>query len=120
VPPEKSRDALAALRREFSGLSVVRATSPLDHASSWIELFHPKVSKGKTAAWLASELCIDHRNTIAIGNDYNDVDLLEWAAHSFVVENAPADMRAEFKTVSSNDNGGVAEAVSVLEPVLYP
>jgi hydroxymethylpyrimidine pyrophosphatase-like HAD family hydrolase len=48
------------------------------------------------------------------------VDLLEWAAHSFVVENAPADMRAEFETVSSNDNGGVAEAVSVLEPVLYP
>lgn len=111
VPAEKSSDALDALRREFSGLSVVRATSPLDHASNWIELFHPKVSKGKTAAWLASELCIDHRNTIAIGNDYNDADLLEWAAHSFVVENAPADMRAEFETVSSNDNGGVAEAV---------
>jgi len=111
VPPEMSRDALDTLRHEFPGLSMVHATSPLDHASSWIELFHPKVSKGKTAAWLATELCIDCRNTIAIGNDYNDVDLLEWATHSFVVENAPDDMKSGFETVSSNDNGGVAEAV---------
>jgi hydroxymethylpyrimidine pyrophosphatase-like HAD family hydrolase len=39
------------------------------------------------------------------------VDLLEWATHSFVVENAPDDMKSGFETVSSNDNGGVAEAV---------
>jgi hypothetical protein len=45
-----------------------------------------------------------------VGNDYNDLDLLEWAAHSFVVENAPDDMKNRFETVSSNNNGGVAEA----------
>ena len=111
VPPEKSRDALEVLRRGLPGLSVVHATSPLDHESSWIELFHPEVSKGKTAAWLASELGIDGGNTIAVGNDYNDLDLLEWAAHSFVVENAPDDMKSRFETVSSNNDGGVAEAV---------
>jgi len=111
VPPEKSRDALEAVRSGLPGLSVVHATSPLDHESSWIELFHPEVSKGKTAAWLASRLDIDHGNTIAIGNDYNDLDLLEWAAYSFVVKNAPDDMKSRFETVSSNNNGGVAEAV---------
>ena len=112
VPPEKSRDALEAVRNGLPGLSVVHATSPLDHESSWIELFHPEVSKGKTAAWLASELDIDFGNTIAIGNDYNDLDLLEWAAHSFVVENAPDDMKSRFETVSSNNDGGVADAVA--------
>jgi len=111
VPSEESRDALEAVRRGLPDLSVVHATSPLDHKSSWIELFHPEVSKGKTAAWLATELGIDCRNTIAIGNDYNDVDLLEWAAHSFVVGNAPGDMKSQFETVPSNDNGGVAEAI---------
>jgi len=112
VPPENSRDALEVVRSELPGLSVVLATSPLDHESSWIEIFHPEVSKGKTAAWLASELDIDSGNTIAIGNDYNDQDLLEWAAHSFVVENAPDDMKNRFEPVSSNNNGGVAEAVT--------
>lgn len=111
VPPEKSRAALEAVRNGLPGLSVIHATSPLDHESSWIELFHPEVSKGKTAAWLASELDIDQRNTIAVGNDYNDLDLLEWAAHSFAVENAPDDMKSRFEAVSSNNNGGVAEAV---------
>jgi Cof subfamily protein (haloacid dehalogenase superfamily) len=111
VPPENSREVLERLRNEFSALSVVRATSPIDHESSWIELFHPDVSKGKTAAWLIAELGIDHGNTMAVGNDYNDLDLLEWAAHSFVVENAPHDMKCQFETVCSNDDGGVAEAV---------
>jgi len=117
VPPESTGAALGVLRQEFSELSVVRATSPLDHASSWIELFHPDVSKGKTAAWLTAELGINHQNTIAIGNDYNDVDLLEWAAQSFVVGNAPGDLKNRFDTVCSNDEGGVAEAVERFLPL---
>jgi hydroxymethylpyrimidine pyrophosphatase-like HAD family hydrolase len=40
------------------------------------------------------------------------MDLLEWAAHSFVVENAPDDLKYLFQQVASNNNGGVAEAVS--------
>lgn len=112
VPAEKSAQALEAIRQEYPHLSVVLATSPLDHKSSWIELFHPRVSKGKTAAWLAAELGIDGSNTMAIGNDYNDLDLLEWAAYSFVVGNAPDDMKSRFDTVASNNNGGVAEAIA--------
>ena len=111
VPHNKSHDALRELRSGLPGLSVIRATSPLDHKSTWIELLHPDVSKGKTAAWLASELNVDPIDTMAIGNDYNDMDLLEWAAHSFIVENAPADLKNRFQEVASNNDGGVAEAV---------
>ena len=111
IPQNKGRDALRVVRNELPGLSVIRTTSPLDHKSTWIELFHPGVSKGKTAAWLASELNVDPGNTMAIGNDYNDQDLLEWAAQSFVVENAPGDLKSRFQTVASNNNGGVADAV---------
>jgi Cof subfamily protein (haloacid dehalogenase superfamily) len=112
VPHNKSHDALREIRSGLPGLSVIRATSPLDHKSTWIELFHPDVSKGQTAAWLATELDVNPMDTMAIGNDYNDLDLLEWAAHSFVVENAPDDLKCRFQQVASNNNGGVAEAVS--------
>ena len=112
VPPNKTHDALRAVRSGLPGLSVIRSTSPLDHESTWIEFFHADVSKGKTAAWLASELDVNPMDTMAIGNDYNDLDLLEWAAHSFVVENAPDDLKYGFQQVASNNNGGVAEAVS--------
>lgn len=111
VPPDATRGELEKARNEFPGLSIVLATSPIDHQSGWIEFLHPDVSKGRTANWLANELGIDRGNTIAVGNDYNDLDLLEWAAHSFVVANAPDDLKSQFNTVSSNNNEGVAEAV---------
>jgi Cof subfamily protein (haloacid dehalogenase superfamily) len=111
VPQEETDDALKYSKDGLPGLSVIRSTSPLDHKSAWIEFLHPEVSKSKTAAWLATRLDIAPTNIMAIGNDYNDLDLLEWAPRSFVVENAPADLKSRFQQVASNNNGGVAEAV---------
>jgi len=111
VPPDKTDQALYDSRNASHGLSVIRATSPLDHQSTWIEFFNPAVSKGKTAEWLASELNVNTSNTAAIGNDYNDQDLLEWAAHSFVVENAAPELKSSYEQVKCNNSGGVAEAI---------
>jgi len=111
VPPGGTEDALRAVRDGLPGLSVIHSTSPLDHASTWIECFHPDVSKGKTAAWLAAEIGVDRIDTMAVGNDYNDQDLLEWAAHAFVVANAPEGLREQFSQLASRNGGGVAEAV---------
>lgn len=92
-------------------LTVIRATSPLDHRSRWYEIFPRGVAKSLASAWLQERgfgvggLCI------AVGNDYNDVDLLEWADLPFVVANAPADLRRRFPSVPSNDEGGFSEAV---------
>lgn len=111
VPPDGTEDALRVVRHGLPGLSVIRSTSPLDHASTWIECFHPDVSKGKTAAWLAAEIGVDRKDTMAVGNDYNDLDLLEWAAHAFVVANAPEGLRDRFAQLASPNGRGVAEAV---------
>jgi hydroxymethylpyrimidine pyrophosphatase-like HAD family hydrolase len=46
-----------------------------------------------------------------VGNDFNDLDLLEWAQTRFVTANAPAQLRKRFPAVASNNHGGVAEAV---------
>ena len=111
IPENAAQDIVADVRNALSGLSVIQTTSPLDHTSTWIELFHPDVSKSSTAAWLAAEIDADQANTMAIGNDYNDLDLLAWAARSFVVENAPKDLKDRFYTVATNNEGGVAEAI---------
>jgi HAD superfamily hydrolase (TIGR01484 family) len=111
IPENAAEHIVADVRNSLSGLSVIQTTSPLDHTSTWIEVFHPQVSKSGTAAWLTAELNLDPIDTAAIGNDYNDLDLLAWAADSFVVENAPKDLKTRFKTVASNNGGGVAEAI---------
>jgi Cof subfamily protein (haloacid dehalogenase superfamily) len=113
VPPHETETGLELAQNGLPGLSVIRSTSPLDHKSTWIELFHPEVSKSRTAAWLVSELELNPASVMAVGNDYNDHDLLEWAAFSYVVENAPKALKSRFPQVASNNNHGVAEAINL-------
>jgi hydroxymethylpyrimidine pyrophosphatase-like HAD family hydrolase len=94
-------ETFETLRRALPDLSVIRATSPFDGQSMWVEAFARGVSKSQAAAWIAQTRCIAREDTWALGNDYNDWDLLRWAGCAAVVQNAPAVMRAEFASVTS-------------------
>ncbi len=111
VPADEGPRALAAVRTELPGFTVIQTTSPLDGRSMWIEIFPAVVSKSLTAAWLAAKLKIPRDRTASVGNDFNDLDLLEWTQERFVVANAHRDLSVRFPTVVSNNAGGVAEAV---------
>jgi len=115
VPGARAQSLLPALRGHLPDFNVIRTTSPLDGRSTWVEVFPPSVSKGRTAAWLAAGRGIGPEDVVAVGNDYNDLDLLEWAGTGYVVENAPDDLKAVFPIVASNDRCGVAEAVELFE-----
>ena len=110
VAPANAIRILEKIRNELPDFNVIQTTSPLDGKSTWIEIFPTAVSKSQTAAWLAEGLGIDQRRIVSVGNDYNDLDLLAWTATSYVVDNAPEDLKKRFAGVASNDNGGVAEA----------
>lgn len=112
IPPGRAGQAIQMARAGLPELSVIRSTSPLDHQSTWVEVFHPDVSKSRTSGWLASKLGVSARVSMAVGNDYNDLDLLHWAGSGYVVNNAPEDIKTGFTTVASNDDGGVAEAIN--------
>ncbi|HDJ32667.1 MAG TPA: HAD-IIB family hydrolase [Bacteroidetes bacterium] len=95
VPPEAEKfDALAG---RFEGVRVIRSTSPISGEWFWMEFFHPRVSKGAAAAWLSDHLGIDRERTLALGNDYNDVEMLEWAGHAYIVEDAPEELKALYR-----------------------
>ena len=114
IEPPGTASHLEHLVREFEDVHVVRTTSPLDHASTWIELFPAGVSKAHASDWLRERHAIDSARTVAVGNDYNDLDMLEWARHARVVSNAPPSMRAQFQVVRANDDDGFTEAVQAL------
>lgn len=112
VPGSKGRELTKKIAAVFDQFSVIRATSPLDGESSWIEIFDPRVSKSKGVAWLAESLGITKENTCAVGNDYNDEDLLHWAEQSYIVRNSPTRLRELFQVVASNNEGGVSEVIA--------
>ena len=98
--------------KKLPELKVIRVTSPLDGKSLWMEIFHPEVSKAKAADEICERKKIQKENVMVIGNDYNDIDMLEWGGeNSFVVENAPEDFKQKFRVVSSNNKCGFSEAV---------
>ena len=109
--PGDNGSALPYLKRELPRLTVVRTTSPLDHQSTWYEIFPNNVSKSSAAAWVCSAFNVDSNEVFAIGNDYNDLDLLRWCSRSRVVANAPAERTSEFEVVASHDDDGFAQAV---------
>ncbi len=112
MPPQNGPAVFRKIQRQLGDFSVIRTTSPLDQRSVWVEIFAPEVSKSRTAARLARCLGVSVHNILAVGNDYNDIDLLQWAGTGVVVANAPAELRARFDVVASNDHCGVAAAVA--------
>jgi hydroxymethylpyrimidine pyrophosphatase-like HAD family hydrolase len=111
-PADRRPSAYEELAAELAGLSVLRATSPLDGRSRWLEVFAPQASKSQAAAWLARLRGVDPREVLAVGNDYNDLDLLQWAASSFLVSGAPPELLARFPVAASGDDSDFAEAVA--------
>jgi len=80
---------------------------------SILDLLPPGVSKGWALERLATRLGIDRKETMAIGDNWNDVDMLEWAGQAVIMANAAPDLRTLAKTrgwkqTQPNDEDGVA------------
>jgi HAD superfamily hydrolase (TIGR01484 family) len=111
IVPSSLGASHAELRAALPGFEVIRTTSPLDASSMWIEIFPVGVGKAAASAWLRERERQEPCLCLAIGNDYNDLDLLDWADIAFVVANAPAELRSRYRNVASNDHSGFSEAV---------
>ncbi len=113
IQPPPGPGCYPALLRELAEFSVLRATSPFDGASTWIEVFPTGVCKSAAARWLQREQAAAGSLSLAVGNDYNDVDLLDWADLGCVVGNAPAELCARYHRVATHDASGFSEAVQL-------
>lgn len=101
------------IKEKLYMLKIIKTTSPLDKQSLWIEIFPKTVSKALAGKWIAHKENINKKNIISIGNDYNDIDLLQWTDLSYVVDNAPEKLKEIYPFVSSNDNNGFTEAIEL-------
>jgi Cof subfamily protein (haloacid dehalogenase superfamily) len=109
LPPDPER--FEELKSMFEGVKVIRATSPMDHQSIWMEIYHHDVSKGNAVEFLCRKHQIRRDEVMGIGNDYNDTDLLSFVGFPFVVANAPPELKALYTQVASNDESGFSSAV---------
>ncbi|MDC7125636.1 MAG: HAD family hydrolase [Spirochaetales bacterium] len=118
IPPQEGKDSddyynklHEYLCQKIDNCSVIRTTSPVDHKSLWIEVFPSDVSKSQAANRLASKLDVKKENCLAIGNDFNDEDMLEWAGTGRTVDEAHEKLKQRFPSAGKSEDGAVAVAI---------
>ena len=80
---------------------------------SILDLLPPGVSKGWALRRLAANLGIDRKEVMAIGDNWNDVEMLEWAGQAVLMSNAAHELKnlaklRGWKQAPPNDQDGVA------------
>jgi hydroxymethylpyrimidine pyrophosphatase-like HAD family hydrolase len=86
---------------------------------SILDLLPQGVSKGAALKKLAARLGMEREEVMAIGDNWNDVEMLEWAGQGVIMGNAAAELRAMAKTrgwkqAPSNDEDGVAVVLEAM------
>ena len=122
----RMRDAEKALKASEWGAECesVRTEYPARDLSI-LDLLPPGISKGWALERLAARLGVYRKETMAIGDNWNDATMLEWAGQGIVMANAAVELRALAKTrgwkqAPSNDEDGVAVILAAALARLAP
>lgn len=100
---------------QLQGVKVIRATSPLDGKSIWVEIFHQQASKANGIQMICDLEQVSDDGVWVLGNDYNDLDMLNhFNVHAYVVANAPDQLKRKFRVVPSVNEAGMSMLVSGL------
>lgn len=77
-----------------------------------IDAVSSQASKGESVTRLAERCGIEREEVMAIGDNHNDLTMLQYAGLGVVMGNAEAELKAlGFASTSSNEEDGVAEAI---------
>ncbi len=78
----------------------------------WMDMMNPQVNKGWALQQMQQYLGVTKEETMAFGDYYNDIQLLEQAGESYVMANAQKEMFAYGKHIApSNEEYGVAQII---------
>lgn len=79
----------------------------------WIDITNKDVNKGIALEKIQRDLNISYDETMVFGDFYNDIEMLQKAYYSFVMENANDDMKQYGNFVAkSNHENGVIDAIN--------
>jgi Cof subfamily protein (haloacid dehalogenase superfamily) len=87
-----------------------RVTRSLDW---FVEVVNPEVSKSSALAKVAQRMGITQEEVCAIGDNVNDLDMIQWAGLGAAMGSAPQSVRevARYVTAETPDEGGVAQVI---------
>ena len=106
--PEILDHAITQLPLDFKEQYTIVKSAPF-----YLEILHKGANKGIALAKLAEHLNIKQAEVMAIGDNENDMAMLEYAGIGVAMQNAVEKTKAvaDYVTTASNDEDGVKEAI---------
>lgn len=103
-------DVEGQLKKAFPQYSIMKSSSTL------LEIMRAGVTKSDPVKVLCDLWNVPVENTVAFGDNYNDVEMLEAAGHGFIMANAPEELLKRFpEHARSNDEDGIYYALHDLQ-----
>lgn len=104
--PERILEIEEALKTAFPELSIAKSSDIL------LEIMPNGVTKSSAVETLCDLWNIPLTETVAFGDNYNDVEMLETVKTPFLMGNAPEELKGRFSNVTdSNDEDGIYKAL---------
>lgn len=110
----KAKVELAAsqLREKIKGINVVLSGSISFDGYWFLEVLNENASKAKAIEFIGMKHRISSMEMIAIGDNFNDLDMIRFAGLGVAMENAHHEVKSQAQYVtSSNLEDGVAEVI---------
>lgn len=106
-PPDLCQAVQETARQRFGDSLYITSSRP-----HLLEFMHPEASKGAALTCLATRLGIKKEEIMAVGDNYNDIKLLEAAGLKIAMGNAVPELKALADYVTANcEEDGVALAI---------
>ncbi len=99
------------LRRDVGACIQILSTMYPQQNFALLDVLHPEASKGAGLAAVAAEYKVPREEVMAVGDNYNDLEMLRYAGTSVVMGNAEESLRFLVEgahITASNDEDGVA------------
>jgi Cof subfamily protein (haloacid dehalogenase superfamily) len=104
-------EALRAGARDYA----VSLTEYVHRDFSLVDVTAPAATKGRALAWRAAQLGLGRDEVMAIGDNFNDVEMLEYVGTPVVMDNAVEGMkRPGWHVTRHQDDAGLAYAIRQL------
>jgi Cof subfamily protein (haloacid dehalogenase superfamily) len=105
------RALVEALRAE-AGEFAVSLTEYVHRDFSLIDVTAPAATKGRALAWRAGQLGLGRDEVMAVGDNFNDLEMLEFAGLPVVMGNSvPGLLERGWVITGDNEHAGLAEAI---------
>jgi Cof subfamily protein (haloacid dehalogenase superfamily) len=110
---EEMDQLVDTLKAELGSTVKILSTKYLEQNFTLVDIVNPAASKGAGVAAAAAELGVSREEIMAIGDNYNDLEMLLFAGTGVVMANAPLSLReiAGLHPTASNREDGVALAI---------